>query len=295
MIELGGIALRSFIRTVDKFCLTHRRFGIPRLMLYIIIGYAASYLIYPLDTYISFDPTAILHGQVWRLVTWVFYPAGGGSLMPTSLIFTAIMLYFYYFIGQTLEREWGTPKFTIYYLTGILINVIYAFVYWFIAGRTFYPTLESSYLNLSMFFAFAVLFPEQRVLLFFIIPIKVKWLALIDGAYFAILIISSAVGGHFGEALLPLVAVLNFFLFCGEDLFSHLRPYKVQNSRQAINFRKAAKKKRNEDASRLYRHKCAVCGKTDAEYPNMEFRYCSRCNGYHCFCSDHINSHVHFQ
>jgi hypothetical protein len=267
-------------------------------MLYVIIGNVAVYLISALDPthafafLISFDPAAILHGQVWRLVTWLFVSSAAGYIDVSSLLFTALLLYFYYFIGQTLEREWGTPKFTMYYIFGVLLNVVYGFAAWGVAGQAW---LDPSFLNLSMFFAFAVLFPEQRVLLFFIIPIKVKWLGLLDGAYFIIMIISAALRGSVIAALLPVVAILNFLLFCGDDLLSLLRPYKARNTRQAINFRKAAKQKRHEDASRPYRHKCAVCGKTDAEYPNLEFRYCSRCNGYHCFCEEHINNHVHFQ
>ncbi|SHH51502.1 Membrane associated serine protease, rhomboid family [Sporobacter termitidis DSM 10068] len=293
--------MRAFIRAVDKFCLTHRRFGIPRLMLYIIIGNAAVYLLSALDTthtfayFLVFDPSAILSGQVWRLVTWLFLPSATGSLGLSSLFFTALMLYFYYFIGVTLEREWGTAKFTIFYIFGFLLSIVYAFAVWLISGGRTFPMLDASYLNLSMFFAFAVLFPEQRVLLFFIIPIKIKWLALIDAAYFAIQIVAMAIAGRYWSALLPIVATLNVLLFCGDDLIRLIRPYKARSSKQAINFRKAARQKRREDSAHPYRHKCAVCGKTDAEFPNLEFRYCSRCNGYHCFCIDHINNHVHFQ
>jgi hypothetical protein len=292
------------MRAIDKFSLTHRRFGIRKLMLYIIIGYGAVYLIAAMDrtftflSFLYFDPALILKGQLWRLVTWVVFPISGGSLSPSSLLFTGLMLYFYYFIGTTLEREWGTPKFNIYYILGVLLNILYGFAFWLITGTSFHyllTPLSASFLNLSMFFAFAVFYPDQRVLLFFIIPIKIKWLALADAVYFLYVIVSSLIGGAYLFALLPIVAVLNFFVFCYDDLMHYLRPYKTVATKQAINFRKAAKQKRHEEASHPYRHKCAVCGKTDAEYPNLEFRYCSRCNGYHCFCSDHINSHVHFQ
>jgi hypothetical protein len=285
--------LKALIRAIDKFCLTHRRFGLSRLMLYVVFGSAAVYLIFMMDTtgrflsYISFDPGLILRGQVWRIITWVFYP------VQDQILFVALMLYFYYFIGSTLEREWGTPKFTIYYIIGLLLNIIYGFIVWAITGTA--PYLTSSYVNLSMFFTFAVLFPDFRLLLFFFIPVKIKWLALFDAVFFVYNIIMNSVAGYYFDALLPIIAVLNFLVFCGEDLMHYLRPYRSKTSKQAINFRKAAKQMRHEEASKPYRHKCAVCGKTDAEYPSMEFRYCSRCNGYHCFCAEHINSHVHFQ
>jgi hypothetical protein len=291
--HFGGIALKALIRAIDKFCLTHRRFGIPRLMLYVVFGSAAIYLISKMDTtytflgLIEFDAGLILKGQVWRIISWVFFPNQGNILLM------ALMLYFYYFIGTTLEREWGTPKFTIYYIIGIVLNIVYGFIVWAITGRT--PGLSSSYINLSMFFTFATLFPDMRVMLFFFIPVKIKWLALVDAVFFVYNIIFFSIAGLYFEALIPVVAVLNFFIFCADDLLSYLRPIRARNTRQAINFRKAAKQKRHEEASKPYRHKCAVCGKTDAEYPNLEFRYCSRCNGYHCFCAEHINSHVHFQ
>ena len=291
--------MRALMRLIDKFCLTRRRFGIQRLMLYFVIGYGAVYLIAALDTtgtflsFIYFNPSRILRGEVWRLITWIFSPTGGRSLSPTSLFFTALMLYFYYFIGTTLEREWGTPKFNVYYIIGVLLNIIYAFVVWLITDSVVY--LDSSFLNLSMFFAFAVFYPNHRVLLFFIIPVKIKWLALINAAYFFIVMIANMIAGSYFYALLPIVAVLNFTLFCFEDLMHYLCQYRSATTKRAINFRKAAKQKKREDATHPYRHKCAVCGKTDSEYPTLEFRYCSRCNGYHCFCIDHINNHVHFQ
>lgn len=292
--------MRALMRAIDKFCLTHRRFGIRRLMLYYVIGYVLFYLIAAMDTTRTFysliylDPALILKGQVWRLVTWIFFPLNGSFMDPMSLVFTALMLYFYYFIGTTLEREWGTPKFNIYYIIGVLLNIIFAFAFWLIAGSSVYfilGPLNASFLNLSMFFAFAVFYPDQRVLFFFVIPIKIKWLALIDAVYFLYIVASNLIAGSYFYALLPIVAVLNFFIFCYDDLTHYLRPV---SAKRPINFRKAAKMKWQESAH-PYRHKCAVCGKTDAEYPNLEFRYCSRCSGYHCFCIDHINSHVHFQ
>jgi hypothetical protein len=225
-----------------------------------------------------FSPPAILQGQVWRIITWIFIPTTG------NLLVYALMLYFYYFIGSTLEREWGNVKFTIYYLLGILLNVVFGFVIWFAAGDLVF--LSSTYLNLSMFFAFAVLFPEFQVLLFFIIPIKIKWLAVLDAVFFLYAVVTYG----FYDNLVPVVAVLNFFLFCGGDLLDFFRPIKARNTRQAIHFRQAARQVKQKNRDKSYTHKCAVCGRTDTDYPDLEFRYCSRCEGYHCFCEDHINN-----
>jgi len=287
-------AVRSLSRAIDRFCLKHRRFGLPRLMTYIVFVSAAVFVISLMDEtrtlldFLSFHPYLIIHhGQLWRLVTWVFLPVN------SQLIFVAITLYFYYFIGSTLEREWGAGKFTIYYLFGVALNIVYGFAVWFLLGLAV-PVIPN-FLNLSMFFAFAVLFPDQIVRLFFVLPIKVKWLALVNAAYFAFAIVSGLVTGRAVLALLPLVALLNFFIVCGDDALSYLRPLKVRASPQTINFKKAAKQARRDQDSKHYRHKCAICGKTDSEFPDLEFRYCSRCEGYHCYCIDHINNHMHLK
>ena len=285
--------MKSLIRAIDRFCQKHRRFGIPRLMNYIVFISAAVFIIYMMDQtrtlrpLLEFHPGRIMLGQVWRLITWVFLP------LNDNILFTAIMLYFYYFIGSSLEREWGTGKFTIYYLFGVLLNIIYGFIMYYVFRTP--AKLAPNYLNLSMFFAFAVLFPNHRILLFFIIPVKIKWLAMINAAFFAFSIIMEAATGYVAAALLPIIAILNFFIFCGDDLLVTLRPIRTRTSKQTINFKKAAKQARRDYDDKHYRHKCAVCGKTDADYPDLEFRYCSRCNGYHCFCIEHINNHIHFQ
>ena len=291
--------LRAINRVIDRFCTKHRRFGIPRLMRYIVFISAAIFVVNMMDTtgtllfLLYFEPILILRGEIWRLVTWVFLP------LNDNILFTALMLYFYYFIGSSLEREWGTPKFTIYYISGVLLNIIYGFLMLYILKLPFLISsgflLAPNFLNLSMFFAFAALFPDHRVLLFFFIPIKIKWMALINAGFFLYSIIGNLMSGRLAAAFLPLVALLNFIIICGGDVLDYLRPYKARNTPQAINFRKASKQVRREQSDGNYRHKCAVCGKTDRDNPDLEFRYCSRCNGYHCFCIDHINNHVHFQ
>ena len=294
--------MKALNRAIDRFCQKHRNFGIPRLMLIIVLISAVVFVIGGggLLRFLSFNPALILRGEVWRLITWIFIPINAGAGLG-GIFFTAIALYFYYFIGSTLEREWGTAKFTLYYIFGVLLNIIYGFVIWFtsdaftslVLGNMIW--LTPSFLNLSMFFAFAAMFPDFVVRLFLLIPIKVKWLALVNGAVFLYSIVTGILNGTLFTALLPIVALLNFFIFCGDDLLSYLRPLKIRTSPQMVNFKKAAKQAKRDLADKPYRHKCAVCGKTDVEYPDLEFRYCSRCNGYHCFCVDHINSHIHFE
>ncbi|MCM1149787.1 MAG: hypothetical protein NC319_06850 [Butyricicoccus sp.] len=275
------------MKKVDLFCYRHPRFGIPNLMMYIVIGNVIVWLFSMMDTtgaligYLTFSPRMIMRGQIWRLASFALIP-------HTSGFFALIAFYFYYFIGSTIEREWGSGKFTIYFLTGMLLTIIYGFVIYFVRGIS--VSVSAEFIYLSMFFTFATLYPDMQVLLFFIIPIKMKWLGIVDAVFFVYQVLVLP----FPLNLLPVVAVLNYLLFCGGWLFDFLRPARVQQRRNTVNFKSEVRRIKYEQAHKPYNRKCGVCGRTDTDYPDLEFRYCSRCAGYHCFCIDHINSHVHF-
>jgi len=209
------------------------------------------------------------------------------------MFFFIISLFFYYFVGSTLEREWGAGKFTIYYLMGVLLNIIYGLVLWF--GFNMPVFLNPVFLNLSLFFAMATLFPDLVIRIYFVIPVKIKWLAFLSAGFFAYDIIQAIINGFYFLAFMPVVAILNYVLICGDNLLTNLRPARARASPTVISFKKAAKKAKRESDSNPYQRKCAVCGKTDVDYPDLEFRFCSRCNGYHCFCIEHINNHIHFE
>ena len=163
------------------------------------------------------------------------------------------------------------------------------------------------YINLSMFFAFATLYPDLQFLLFFIIPVKAKWLAWFDAAWFALSVLRYLFQGHLLLALIPVVAIFNYLLFFATDISDQVSYWrtraaqkrKQQQYRQAYQNPGGPKVVNFHDAKTQtkpnYLHKCAVCGKTDRTDPQMEFRYCSRCNGYYCYCADHINNHIHIQ
>jgi len=293
--------LRFIQNWLDRFCYKHPRFGIPNLMMVVVIGNALVWLLdqfsvgFSLSSALSFVPYYILRGAVWRLVTFIFVPENN------SLFFLAISLYFYYWIGSILERQWGTTKFTVFYLLGLVLNIIAGFIIYLILP---YPvaTISMYYVNLSLFFSFATLYGDMQVLLFFVIPIKVKWLAWFDAALFAFDIIRSLLQiptiGMFAlvGVVAPIVAILNYLIFFWDDLMATMGRVKRQTahrtSRQTVNFKQATK---HAQQTKGYIHKCAVCGKTDTDYPDEEFRYCSKCNGYYCYCSEHIHNHVHIQ
>ena len=285
--------MKAIARWLDRFCYNHPNFGIPNLVKFIVIG---NVLVYFLDMFsrgyasyaLMFYTPWILQGEVWRIVTFIFVPTSGYNPSDMlSVLWFAMSLLFCYYIGNALERQWGTARFTVFYGLGVVLNIIVGFV----MGST-----SMYYINMSMFFAFATLYPEMQVLLMGILPLKVKWLAWIEAALFAYDVFFSLASRQWVTAVLPLVALLNYFIFFWDDLMGTVRRTSQRASYRAnpqtINFKKAQRQVREHKG---YLHKCAVCGITDADDPNMEFRYCSKCNGYYCYCMKHINNHVHVQ
>lgn len=293
--------MRAMQQWLDRFCRKHPRLTLPGLMRYIVIGNVLVYLLdffgtngYPIaSSLLGFSADAIAHGQIWRIVTFIFVPLSGQN----PVVFT-LSLYLYYFIGNALEREWGSNKFTIFYFFGVVLNILVGFL---VGGASMH------YVNLSMFFAFATLYPDLQFLLFFIIPVKAKWLAWFDAAFFALSVLRYLFQGHLLLALIPVVAIFNYLLFFATDISDQVSYWrtraaqkrKQQQYRQAYQNPGGPKVVNFHDAKTQtkpnYLHKCAVCGKTDRTDPQMEFRYCSRCNGYYCYCADHINNHIHIQ
>ena len=310
--------MKAISKCLDRFCYNHPKLGIPQLMKYIALGnvfvFIADLLTNGMVSYwIFFSPSLILQGQVWRVVTFIFVPlsTGASSIFGQSFLF-ALTTFFYYWIGTALERQWGTTRFTVFYGLGVIFNIIAGFIIYAVllgqlssAGVSgeqarqalqLFPTASMSYVNMSMFFSFATLYPDMQVLLYGIIPLKVKWLAWLDLVFFVWEIGSYVMGHQWIMALMPVIAILNYLIFFWEDLANIFRRGRARAAHrvnpQTINFKKAQKEVQQRKG---YLHKCAVCGITDADDPNMEFRYCSKCNGYYCYCMNHINNHTHVQ
>lgn len=286
--------MKNFRRDFERFCYRNQNKGIPNLMLYLAIGTAIVYVFGLIDpsgllySVLRFDRSAILHGEVWRLLTYIIVPT------DDNILFLAISLYFYYYIGRMIESFWGPFRFNLFYFTGVLMMDLGAILLGMNASV--------SWLNLSLLLAFATLFPENRVLLMYIIPIKMKYLAWF---YFAVVIYNVLIY-PFPYNLYPLAALLNYFLFFGAEILHVLPDFMRPQGRRKKGFgefghgrqkpnRNWAKNYRTASGQPAYRHKCTVCGRTDVSNPELEFRYCSRCNGYYCYCIDHINNHAHIQ
>jgi len=290
--------LRKLNSVVDRFAMNHPHFGIPNLMKFIVAGNVLVYVLaifsgYSSISFLAFQWDSILNGELWRLVTFIFMP---GYYNRGDVLWLALFLYLYYSIGNTLEQEWGTAKFTLYYGSGVVLTITVGIVTALVTGQNVWIT-GVDYVNLSMFLAFAILYPETRFIVLFF-PVKVKWLAWLDIALFAWTVFSNLLSLNFLGAFLPIIALLNFFVFFWtaiSDEISYRRGrVRHQTSHQTIHFKSAVRQQKKQETQRGYRHKCAVCGRTDTDFPDLEFRYCSRCAGYHCFCLDHIFNHEHF-
>ena len=262
------------------------RFCIPNLISIIVGGQILVYAIELfvnqfISVYLGLSRSLLLMGQVWRLITFVFIPFSGGG--PLSVI---LGIYFTWFIGTALEKEWGDFRFNLYFLLGMIGTALGCLV-------TGIPA-DTYCLSLSLLLAFAMLYPEVQVLLFFVIPIKMKWMALIDVALILVAVIQNLMYGSWVGALLPLASFVNYFIFTWPFWGAKLGVLRRRADPKVVNFKRVQKQAQKQaKATGGYRHKCAVCGITDADDPNMEFRYCSKCDGYYCYCMNHINNHVH--
>ena len=283
--------MKNLRRNFERFCLRNRSKGIPNLMLYICIGNAVMYVIsmvsqnYTLYNLLCFNRRLILQGQVWRLFT---YPL---TYLTSNILLMAISLLCYYSLGNAMERIWGTLKFNIFYLTGVVLMDIYAMI--------FNCSANVYYLNMSLFLGYATLFPDASFLLFFIIPVKAWVLVLFD----LVIILLGVFSPPFTAAnLFPLIALGNYFLFFGKDVLNVI-PLSWQNNARKLFHKKPKQPKviqfhvsqKPQEPKQNYNHRCTVCGRTDVTNPELEFRYCSKCKGYYCYCQDHINNHVHIQ
>lgn len=253
-----------------------RKFGklaIRNLMLYIVVMNLAVYLFAYLGaggnlTYrLMLIPELVLKGEVWRLVTYIFIPP------QTSMIWILFTLYFYYLVGTGLEHEWGSFKFNIYYGLGMLGTTLSAFI----TGEP----VTAFYLNLSLFLAFAYIYPRYQIMLFFVLPVQIKYLAWLDALFLGYTFII----GSLSVKLSIAAAFLNFLLFFGKDLVIHVR----QNG---LSFYKK-REYRSKVSTKAAFHRCTVCGITEKDDRNMEFRYCSTCKGDHEYCMNHLKDHVH--
>ncbi|MCF0134254.1 MAG: hypothetical protein HUJ72_10340 [Blautia sp.] len=288
------------------------KLGIPNLTLYIIICYVIGYLLMYVNpgllNMMNLNVSMILKGQIWRVITWIVSPPSSGNV----LLFVVAVLFFYYPIGNMLERAWGSFRYTLYILSGILFTVAGAFILHFITGGmidVFASYIFTTYyISLSVFLAYALCFPDMQIYLYFVIPIKMKWMAYLYVALMAYDIIKDVRMGIWYMSVPIVASLLNFVLFFfGTRNVQRVSPKEIKRKKdfaramsmgQARSFSAGVNKKNGPaPAADIHgaRHKCAICGRTELDNADLEFRFCSKCNGNYEYCQDHLFTHMHVQ
>lgn len=300
----------------SKFEKKFGKYAINNLSLYLILAYVIGYMISSVNPeiyyFLTFNPYMIFHGQIWRLVTWILIP-------PQELgFFAIIMLILYYQLGQGLERTWGTYRYNVYMFSGLLFTVGSALVLYIvymllaaggygfeiagsnvnagqILGMAIGSNVSTYYINMSIFLAYAVTYPEEQLLVYFIIPVKMKWFSIIYGAYILFDIIMAFKLYPFIYAMITVVMIaaslLNFLLYFA--LNRHRNIFNPKQAKRRYQYRQSVNKARPVQYSGGARHKCAVCGRTELDNPELTFRYCSKCSGNKEYCEEHLFTHTH--
>ena len=277
-----------------------RRFGkyaIPNLMLYLIllnaVGMVLSWVYPSILSQLAWSMRYILKGQVWRIVTFVLIP------VETSPLMFLIYGYLYYSIGLTLERTWGTFRFNLYIFAGLIGTILAGvLVYAVSGGRVDMTNMQISYLTSSLFLAMAMTYPDATFLLFFFIPVKAKWLALLSALMYLYPIAQTVT--HYGwipygicTVIMTVVSMINFivYFFLTRNI-SRVNPAQIHR-RNEFRRKMQARPDETSGSKKASLHKCAVCGRTEVSNPELEFRYCSKCIGAFEYCNEHLYTHQH--
>ena len=287
--------MNNFINNLERKL---GKYAIPNLTMYIVGLYVVGYVLQlapasvNLTAFLTLNPALILSGQIWRIISWILIPPSSFSIL------IIITLVFYYFIGTTMERTLGTFRYNLFIFTGMLLMIIGAFlaygVYYLIdptnaAVYMYYlsPTFSTYYLQQMVFLAFAITYPEMQVLLMFIIPVKVKWMGIVYGIVLIYEGIMGLVNSNFCTFFAIGSQLLNLLLFyISTGRLNRFKPGEVKR-------RTSYQRNVRMTPPGVTRHKCAVCGRTEIDSPNLEFRFCSKCNGNYEYCQEHLFTHQH--
>ena len=271
------------------------KYAIPNLTRYLIGIYAVGvlYMMFTSFTndasagtllyYLTLLPELVMQGQVWRLVTWVLLPPYGFNL------FFIFALLLYYWIGTSLEQLWGDFRYNLYIFFGLFMNTLTSMLIYWITGYSLAPAM--SYLYLTLFLAFALTNPNERIYVYFIIPVKMKWLAWLNIIFLAYeFIVANYLTGVAAWSIRAsiLASVSNFLIF-----YFVTGSYKKLSPQEAHRRAKYKRKVHTATQKKITKHHCAVCGRSEETDPHLDFRFCSKCNGNYEYCNDHLFSHSH--
>jgi hypothetical protein len=260
------------------------RFAIPNLTVILIVGQVFIYVAHQLNSVnpgqqgfdildqISLNPDRILAGEYWRIITFLFAPP------LKNLIFAVFFWYLFYLMGTTLEVTWGTFRYNLYLLIGYVSSIAAAFIVYFLHAPAGMDA-SNGFLYGTVFFAFARYFPDFVLYTMLVIPIRIRWLAMIQwGIYWF-----NFLSGPWMTKAMIFASVVNYLLFFGRDIW-----LSVKQGHRRTRFQARAM----QGAQRIV-HVCRRCGITSDDAPHMQFRYCSKCDGDACYCPAHLRDHEH--
>lgn len=284
--------MRDFVRKLEK---KFGRYAIPDLINYFIIFYVASTVVSLFApgiyyNYLALDFEKIMHGQVWRLVTFILAPetfGDGGFGTGFSIFFFVISVHLYYMFGHSLENIWGAFRFNLYFIGGIVLTVLAELVLFIATGQSAYYG-GMNYIYQSMFLAFCVLFPEERFLIYFVFPIRAKILAAVEGVLLVVSMLQYLRAGMYSHCLAIVIALLNFLLFF--YAYKGLDRYSPRQVKRRKDFKRQTMRPQG-----VTKHQCAICGRNEVTNPELSFRFCSKCNGNYEYCEEHLYTHRHVQ
>ena len=279
------------------------RYAIPNLMKYVALFYVLGLLIgsfFPETmVYLGLDFRFVARGQIWRLITF---------MIPISFrkdIFLVILkVYVFYMIGSSLERAWGAFRLNFYFFSGILLNIISSLIVYLISGIQLFD-MFGMYINepmdllySSIFLAFAFLFPDTQFYIYFLIPVKAKYWILFSLFLYGSTAFDMIRMGYPWGIIPIVVSILNFVLFFlltrnHRRISSGDFERRARYRRQINEGRKSGNVVQFNGRNVITRHKCAVCGRTELDDDQLEFRFCSKCDGNYEYCMDHLFTHEH--
>ena len=293
------------------------------------IGYFLQMVMPGVVEYLYLNPYLVLHGQIWRLFTWVLVPDGGLGSGMAGMLMMVFVLYCYYILGCNLQFAMGKFRFNLYIFSGLIFTVIGSFVLYAVGTVQFAQVIEylgeggaedvftiygstvidgknvllpaywfrqvsTSELKLSLLLAFAAIYPDAMFRIYFLVPIKAKWL----GIFYAAIMVYSFLMGGISSRIMLIASLLNFIVF-----FFATRDYRrvsVKEQKRRMEYRQKVRQAQKAGNASTYqgrnvitRHKCSICGRTELDDEKLEFRYCSKCEGNFEYCSDHLYTHEH--
>jgi hypothetical protein len=263
------------------------RFAVPNLTVFLIAGQVLAFVAdsapvapgaAPVLDNIRLAPDQVVNGQWWRLITYVFDPP------LTNPVFAFFFWYLFYLMGTTLEMTWGTFRYNVYLLIGYVASVALAVITWCAVGLPG-PYATNAFLYGSVFLAFARLYPDFVMYIFFILPVKIKWLALLTWLAYAWTLLVSP---FWLSKAMVVAAVLNYLMFFGRDIWRDMK-----QGHRRMQFQARGLQGRGSTGGPRMTHACRVCGLSSETSPKTQFRYCSQCDGDCCYCPEHLQNHEH--